>query len=289
MATTGKAAGNGSSWSAANLRLGGGTSSGLDGCYPASVLGAPIGGNPDPPPGEAWAGEYAGALGWRERCRATRTVRGSGAALEAVRRKLLERCTAPLSVAVLGGSVSCGKCQSFRRDGCCMAESALTPPPLPPAKESAMVLLGGEGGASDAAAAAAASSGSGGMRDVQAFHEGGCKEEAWPAWLEAILAARRRDACGPGAAPVSVKNLCKVADLEATSALFDYPCQRSNHHTNPPSPSFFLGYTLPRQRAAPTSSCTAWRATRRHCMGQTSSSPRPAPTTSPTSRVETER
>lgn len=131
------------------------------GCYAEDALGPPVGGNPDPMPGEGpWVRPYRTDLSTPLQCSATRTVPGHPVPLELMRRKLAN-CERDIEVAVLGGSVSCGKCQSHRRDGCCAADA-------PPAETP-------EG--------------------AQTFRNGGCVEEAWPARLQTVLQDWRRRLC----------------------------------------------------------------------------------------------
>jgi len=131
------------------------------GCYAEDALGPPIGGNPDPMPGEGpWVRPYRTELSTPHQCSATRTVPGHALPLHLLRRKLAD-CGKDVEVAVIGGSVSCGKCQSHRRDGCCAAKE-------PPASTP---------------------------EEVQTFRNGGCIEEAWPARLQTVLQDWRHRIC----------------------------------------------------------------------------------------------
>jgi len=131
------------------------------GCYAEDALGPPIGGNPDPMPGEGpWVRPYRTELSTPKQCSATRTVPGHPLPFNSLRRKLAD-CGKDVEVAVIGGSVSCGKCQSHRRDGCCAAKE-------PPASTP---------------------------EEVQTFRNGGCVEEAWPARLQTVLQEWRQRLC----------------------------------------------------------------------------------------------
>jgi hypothetical protein len=139
-------------------------------CFDSGALGAPFGGLN----GSIYEREHGERLA-TERCKKSRTLLGDATSAEALalfRRKLLgnggnggdtggekNECSSlpPVDVAVMGGSVSCGNFITDRQDGPC------------PAKFK--------------------------MNNKNKWAQG-CKEEAFPAYLQAILRHRRFVACG---------------------------------------------------------------------------------------------